>query len=312
MTQLNLSGRQPGSQQQAKAEPDEETIKNQTVGALGALAMFAAVIVVASCSRSNKPVARQSMQPAAPVSAPAPVAPGTVQAPAVVNAKAKPAKKRRAATLSYVNTRYGVSFNFPRTYKLKTGRDLEVTSGVLEPSTNFVFPGGETLAALQLAANSYPGTDFRSALVSLSVNPNLTAETCSQFAYPQSGAESAASTPAKVEQVKVGKLEFQEVENNGPATMNPAKYYHAFSNGMCYEFALGIGIDENHGAEEITPVDRTAVFAKLETILASVKLAPVVTPETAAPAADVAAATPGNASNTLPSTQQNGATPPNF
>jgi hypothetical protein len=94
--------------------------------------------------------------------------------------------------------------------------------------------------------------------------------------------------------------------------MNPAKYYHAFSNGMCYEFALGIGIDENHGAEEITPVDRTAVFAKLETILASVKLAPIVTPETAAPAADVAAATPGNASNTLPSTQQNGATPPNF
>ena len=73
MTQLNLSGRPSNNpQQKSAAEPEGESIKNQTVGALGALAMFAAVIVIGSCSRSSKPVAvQQPVQPAAPVSAPA-------------------------------------------------------------------------------------------------------------------------------------------------------------------------------------------------------------------------------------------------
>ena len=73
MTQLNLSGRQSNNTQQKPAtENEDESIKNQTVGALGALAMFAAVIVIGSCSRSSTPVAvQQPVQPTAPVSAPA-------------------------------------------------------------------------------------------------------------------------------------------------------------------------------------------------------------------------------------------------
>ena len=53
-----------------------------------------------------------------------------------------------------------------------------------------------------------------------------------------------------------------------------AKYYHAFNNGACYEFALGIATDDDGNVEEITPVDRQAVFARLEKILATVKLQP--------------------------------------
>ena len=57
MTQLNLSGRPSNHpQQKSAAEPEGGSIKNQTVGALGALAMFAAVIVIGSCSRSSQPV----------------------------------------------------------------------------------------------------------------------------------------------------------------------------------------------------------------------------------------------------------------
>ena len=63
MTQLNLSGRQSSDTKRNSAteatEAKDESIKNQTVGALGALAMFAAVIVIGSCSRSSKPVAVQ-------------------------------------------------------------------------------------------------------------------------------------------------------------------------------------------------------------------------------------------------------------
>ena len=59
-----------------------------------------------------------------------------------------------------------------------------------------------------------------------------------------------------------------------------ARYYHAFSNGACYEFALGIGTEGNVDGEGIKPVDRDQLFGKLEKILASVKLQPAVVPET--------------------------------
>jgi hypothetical protein len=48
--------------------------------------------------------------------------------------------------------------------------------------------------------------------------------------------------------------------------------------------------------EEITPVDRGVVFARLEKILATVKLRPAVMPETQAPA--LAATTPADSSST--------------
>jgi len=86
MTQLNLSGRQSGdNQKDSSKEPKDGSISNQTVGALGALAMFAAVIVIGSCSRTGKPVAvQQPTQPTTPVSAlTTPAAPTLPVAPAM-------------------------------------------------------------------------------------------------------------------------------------------------------------------------------------------------------------------------------------
>ncbi len=319
MTQLNLSGRPSNSTQQKPAvEPEEGSIKNQTVGALGALAMFAAVIVIGSCSRSSKPVAvQQPVQPTAAVSAPAVTIPAPTPAPVVAKAKAK---KHRAATLSYVNREYGLSFNFPRNYQLKTGKDVEAASSAIEPSMNFVNPGGATLAAVEMPAASYPGTDFKSGLVNVSVNPGMTSGACAQFAFPQPASVMDVASPAKIEptkieaakieQVKVGAIEFHEVESSSAAMMKQAdaKYYHVFGNGVCYEFALGIGTDGDSNVEEVTPVDRNAVFGKLEKILATVKIQPAVLPETQVPETNVsetqtpvpavAATTPVDASHT--------------
>ena len=156
MTQLNLSGRQSNSTQQKPAADHEDgSIKNQTVGALGALAMFAAVIVIGSCARSSKPVAvQQLVQPTTPASAPAPAVSTPAPPPAPVVAKAK---KHRAATLYYVNREYGLSFNFPRTYHLttelttKTGNETQLASAAAEPlAMNFAHPGGVTLAAVEM------------------------------------------------------------------------------------------------------------------------------------------------------------------
>jgi hypothetical protein len=297
MTQLNLSGRQSNdTQQKPAAENQNESIKNQTVGALGALAMFAAVIVIGSCSRSSKPVAvQQPMQPTLQASAPAPTVPAPAPAPIVAKAK-----KHRAATLSYVNREYGLSFNFPRTYHLKTRPRVE--DATAEPSqANFVHPGGLTLATVEMPGNSYPGTDFKSGVFNVRVNPGMTSEACAQFAVPEPSTGTDASTPVKIEQVKFGATEFHEVEGPSDATMKEAdtKYYHAFNNGACYEFALGIaaGGEGQSNVEEITPVDRQMVFARLEKILATVKLQPAVMPETQTPVPAVASSTSDDSSN---------------
>ena len=312
MTQLNLSGRQSNNTQPQKpsAEHEDGSIKNQTVGALGALAMFAAVIVIGSCSRSNQPVAvQQPIQPAAPVVSPAVTVPPTVPAPVVEKVKAK-TKKHRAATLSYVNPEYGISFNFPRNYQLKTGKDVQVASATGETfQLNFVHPGGVTLAAVKLPDNSYPGTDFKSAFVNVSVNPRMTSETCSQFAFPEANGVDGSST-ARPEKVKIGAIEFDQVKNSEAAMMKQtdAKYYHVFGNGTCYEFALGVGTESDGSVEGITPVDREQVFGKLEKILATVKLQPTVVPETEAPVPSVGVTAP-SASSTSPESSVNN---PNF
>jgi hypothetical protein len=318
MTQLNLSGRPSNNpQQKSAAEPQGESIKNQTVGALGALAMFAAVIVIGSCSRSSKPVAvQQPIQPAAPVSAPAVNTPAT--SPVPVQAKAK-TRKRRAATLSYVNREYGLSFSFPRSYRLKTGNAVQSASGTTAPAQmNFVHPGGVVLAAVEMPGNSYPGTDFKSGLVNVSVNPGMTSETCAQFALPEPVMGSEAS-PVKIEDVQIGAIAFHELENSSAMMKQPdARFYHVFNSGACYEFALGIGTDGDVNVEEITPVDREQVFGTLEKILATVKLQPGVLPEThvpetqlpeiQAPISSVAATTPADSSTTT----EHAATKPNF
>ena len=77
-----------------------------------------------------------------------------------------------------------------------------------------------------------------------------------------------------------------------------AKYYHAFNNGACYEFALGIGTESDGNVEGITPVDRKAVFGKLEKILATVKLQPAVVPEAETPTPSAKQAAPDGSTNT--------------
>jgi len=311
MTQLNLSGRQSNNTQQQKpsAEYDDGSIKDQTVGALGALAMFVVVIVIASCSRSSKPVAvQQPIQPATQVSAPAVTVPATVPAPVAAQVKAK-AKKHRAATLSYVNSKYGISLSFPRNYQLKSGKEMQIASETAETAQmDFVHPGGVTLADVKLPDNSYPGTDFQSAFLNVSVNPGMTSEDCTEFAFPDAPAGTDASSqvastqgktaPAKTSKVKIGGIEFNQVESSEAAAMKQtdAKYYHVFSNGTCYEFALGIGTESDGNVEGTTPVDREQVFGKLEKILATVRLRPTVMPETAPPTASAGSSAPADAS----------------
>jgi hypothetical protein len=154
----------------------------------------------------------------------------------------------------------------------------------------------------------------------VSVHKNLSADQCNEFAVPQakpetksenrtpsneagkqestakSDAQSATveTKPAKDtvsnSKLMVGDMELRATEAvSGEGTrQSDSKYFHAYQNGACYEFALNVTTDAS--AEGLVKhVDRDKVFTRLEQILATVKINPVApeitaeTPSTAVP-----------------------------
>jgi hypothetical protein len=193
----------------------------------------------------------------------------------------KTPKKKRPAVVTYKDKNYGISFQYPRNYALKTGDKAKSDWAGMGPvPMNFVQPGGVTVAAVEVPRGFFPETDFNSAIFNVSVNRNLSASECEQFASPEDGRPGPVP-PAKV---SIGGVEFNQAEEFAAEETKQAeaKYYHVFEGGACYEFALGLATDESGKEDGIKPVSHKAVFGKLEKILTSVKVQTEATPEVAA------------------------------
>lgn len=278
--------------------------------------IFAALLIVCSLA-----VGCSSEQPKLASSAPQtlitqPTPPGTASstpAPAVPvsQAAAKPVHKkviRKApATVTYADKTSGVSFQYPKTYALKTGDAATelVASGPVP--MDFMQPGGVALAAVALPESAYRDTVLASAFFNISVNKSLTADQCGEFLVPQPNpaepadptiqATAQLSTPPvsklPISKLMIGDLELQSSETStGGETGNgtreaTSKYYHVFQNGACYEFALQMATNEpkteadKAAATETASkhFDRDEVFKRLERILVTVKFNPVPVPE---------------------------------
>jgi len=281
-----------------------------TTGALIFAALLIACSFTVGCA-SDQPKPISSANPT-PITQPTPAV--TTPAPVPVQqATVKPARRkvvRKApATLTYADKTSGVSFQYPCKYALKTGDAANelVASGPVP--MDFTQPGGMALAAVALPDIVYPNSDLASAFFNVSVNKNVTADQCGEFSVPQPNpatpADPAIQATAQVSmplvsrqpmsKLMIGDLELQSTENtasgeSGSATREAtSKYYHVFQNGACYEFALQVATN-NLKAEtsgETTPatetttkhIDHEEVFKRLEKILATVKINPVVIPE---------------------------------
>ena len=284
-----------------------------TTGALIFAALLIACSFTVGCSSDQpKPISSanptpvmQSTPPAVTTPAPSPM---PVQQAAVKPARRKVVRKA-PVTVTYADKTSGISFQYPRKYALKTGDAANelVASGPVP--MDFTQPGGMALAAVALPDSVYPNSDLASAFFNVSVNKNVTAEQCGEFSVPQPNpaapadpaiqATAQVSTPPvsgqPMSKLMIGDLELQSTENtasseSGSRTREAtSKYYHVFQNGACYEFALQVATN-NPKAEtggETTPatesttkhIDREEVFKRLEKMLATVKINPVVVPE---------------------------------
>ena len=304
--------------------------KNASTLVFAAVLIICSVTVGCS-SDKPKPVSSNIQIPVTPTQNPI----ASMPAPVIqVDSKPAPKKvvRKKPATINYSDKTYGVTFEYPRRYAIETGSAATelITSNPI--AMNFVQPGGVALAAVELPETSFANTDFSSAFFNVSVNKTLTADQCREFAVPQPKlattpatstepatasasavqTESASSAPASksdsqpaptpsndlasASKLMLGDLELRATEAvSGEGTrQSDSKYFHAFQNGACYEFALNVTtVASDQGVTK--HVDRDKVFNRLEQILATVKINPVVTaPEVTAeaPATTPVTATP--------------------
>jgi hypothetical protein len=137
---------------------------------------------------------------------------------------------------------------------------------------NFIQPGGVAVATVALPGGSYPGTDFASAFFNVNVNRGVSEQECAHFAFVDT--RNADGEPVDAEKIKIGTTDMEMTSNFSASAMKQAEtqYYHSYENGACYEYILGLGTAGYGAKDGIEPVNRDEVFAKLEKILATVKV----------------------------------------
>jgi hypothetical protein len=171
----------------------------------------------------------------------------------------------RPSTVGYVDSNYGVSFRYPRTYTLMTPDKAKLNDAVEKVSMNFIQPGGVTLATIAL-----PNSNVTS-LFKVSVNKGLNAQQCEQFQEPE-GSELAGNSPVDTSdnsiptKINLRGTDYSRVETGTEQT--DIRYFHRFENGACYEFAMAV----EESTDNTKTVDHLQLFDRLERIMASVKI----------------------------------------
>ncbi len=262
--------------------------RQQKLAMTAGFAILGVLLAVSACSRQSQksaqvsvssPVANSPGASASMAQTPAPQT-ATPLTPAVQTA-AKKTPKKRAANVSYTDANSGVSFVYPRKFALATGEKAQHQLEEDAVPMNFVQSGGATVATVALPKTLYPGTDFATGFFTVNVNRSLSEEQCSHFAFVDT--RNADGEPIDAEKVKVGSSDMEMTsEFAGSATKQAeAQYYHKYENGACYEYVLGMGTAGYGITDGVEPVNRDDVFARLEKILATVKIRPVAAEQTA-------------------------------
>jgi hypothetical protein len=252
--------------------------RQQKIAMISGFTILGILIALSACSKqSPKPALVGISSPGAQTSTSAatpatPTIPAT-STPVAKDTKRKTHKKRPAAIVTYSDPKTGVSFRYPRKYELASGDKVQPQIEGLGPvPMNFVQPGGSAVAMVAMPPTTYPGTDFTTAFFHVNVNRSLSEQECSQFGIVDT--RNPDGEPMDAEKLQVGSMHMEKTSNFAGDAMKQAEtqYYHRYENGSCYEFVLGLGTAGYGTDEGVEAINHDDVFAKLEKILASVKI----------------------------------------
>ncbi len=269
--------------------------RQQKLAMIAGFAILGLLLAVSACSKQDlKPALVGVSSPASSSATPsAPLTAATTATAAASPAATKKTPRKRPANVTYSDTNSGVSFLYPRKFALASGDKAQPQLAAVsmnEAPMNFVQPGGVAVATVALPGGSYPGTDFASAFFNVNVNRSVSEQECSHFAFVDT--RNADGEPVDAEKVKIGSTDMEMTSDFSANAIKQAEtqYYHSYENGACYEYVLGLGTEGFATEGGIEHVNRDEVFAKLEKILASVKIKPVETEHSAEPAITTIAA----------------------
>ncbi|HLX85659.1 MAG TPA: hypothetical protein VKR59_17280 [Terriglobales bacterium] len=265
--------------------------RQQKIAMFAAFAILGLLLVVSACSKQASKTAlvgvsgNVSGNEPGRESAPAPNSANPSANPVETSAAAAstaPVKKvlghkKRPTNVIYKDADSGVSFVYPRKFSVKSGDNAYPEfAGLGAASMNFVQPGGVPVATVVMPDNFYPGTDFASAFLNVNVNRSLSEQECAHFAMADSHNVNGAAADAQT--VKVGPAEIAMATTSnfsGSAlTRSETQYYHSYQSGACYEYIVSLGTAGFGSKDGAKPVNRDEVFAKLEKIMATVKISP--------------------------------------
>ncbi|MFY9843782.1 MAG: hypothetical protein WA718_20210 [Terriglobales bacterium] len=256
--------------------------RQQKLAMVVSFGLLALLLALSACSKqSQNPGPVGVFSPAAPSATSMPAPPAAIATSvAPVSTKKTHAPKKRPANVTYSDADAGVSFLYPRRAMLTSGAKADPDLvAVGDVHMNFVQPGGFAVATVALPADSYPGTDFESAFFNVNVNRNLSEQECAHFAFVDS--RNADGEAVDAEKVTIGTADMETTSNFSASALkqDEAQYYHSYQNVACYEYVLGMGTEGFGTKAGVEHVDRDQVFAKLEKILATVKVNPPVAHE---------------------------------
>ena len=249
------------------------------------IALFISAIAVTQFGQASRARQTEFLRGSAKVDALGKTPPRSAGAAASTEPISRNADAKELAPAVYVSHKYGLALQYPRTYVLRRGQNanLNLSGQPAVPST-FTEPGGISLATISIPAKLYPGSDFKSASLTVRVTREVSSDACSQFRNPED--ESATLQPSKV---TVGAIDFDEADHDASGDdaadavrSSQEKYYHVYENDACYEFALNLTTTKLSAKSSRVNVDADEVFDRLSEVLTSVTVVPLRNPTVAA------------------------------
>ena len=167
------------------------------------------------------------------------------------------------ATKSFSDPVRKISFDYPENFTLvKPGEQPELESA----DAIFGTPDEKFVAQVRMPEDGYPGTDFKMATLTVTVETKTPPVPCLDWARVH---DELTGRDARVDAIP-----FRRVEDGSGAagTQYSDITYYGYANQTCYGIRLRLVTGGLGNIECIKAVDYTAVMTRLGSILATVKL----------------------------------------
>ena len=179
------------------------------------------------------------------------------------------AQAQNVATKTFHDPRYHISFDYPANW-IFAQADHEISTFHLDART--AARNASLRAVAAMPENPFPASTFAGAYIYLSVTPHSSQAACAR----QTTAPKDNVHPQQPRPQAIGGITFMHGhdEQKEICTVQRDEVYTTFGHGLCYRFDLAINnfCSEASHVKDITPQELDQVRARLESILATVRL----------------------------------------